>query len=51
MSMYREGYEHYLEKCEQFGIEPVNFHFYVMQLSQEQLVSFAEQARTVRAGN
>lgn len=50
MTMFREGYEHYAEKCEQFGIEPVNYYFYMLQLSEEQLISFAEQARTGRVG-
>ena len=44
MSMYRKGYEMYVMKCEQFGVEPVNFHLYVNQLSKEQLTAYNEQA-------
>ncbi|WP_431030389.1 transcriptional regulator [Lysinibacillus sp. LZ02] len=45
MTMYQEGYQIYREKCEQFGLEPVNFRYYVIQLSQEQLDAYNEQAR------
>ncbi|TSI09732.1 MULTISPECIES: transcriptional regulator [Lysinibacillus] len=48
MSMYREGYEYYLTKCEDFGLEPINFYYYVQQLSQEQLDQFNEQAREMK---
>ena len=48
MTMYRQGYEVYVEKCEQFGLEPVNFRMYVMQLSTDQLHAFNEQARTFK---
>ncbi|MEO4055169.1 transcriptional regulator [Solibacillus sp. CAU 1738] len=51
MSMYREGYECYLEKCELFGLEPVNFRYYVIQLSPEQLTAFNEQARSKKGLN
>lgn len=44
MGMYRDGYEVYVAKCEQFGLEPINFRYYVMQLSQEQLSAYNEQA-------
>lgn len=49
--MYREGYEVYLSKCEQFGLEPINFRYYVIQLSQEQLNAYNEQAYTMKGGN
>lgn len=44
MGMYKEGYQVYVEKCTQFGLEPINFRYYVMQLSQEQLSAYNEQA-------
>ena len=44
MSTYRQGYEVYLKKCEQFGLEPVNFHYYVIQLSQDQLDAYNAHA-------
>ena len=50
MTMYQEGYEVYVKKCEQFGLKPVNFRLYVMQLSREQLFAFNEQARSMNEG-
>ena len=41
---YRDGFDFYLEKCEQFGLEPINFYYYVNQLSQEQLEYYNEAA-------
>ncbi|MEG0386453.1 MAG: transcriptional regulator [Solibacillus sp.] len=40
MTIYRQGYEVYVKKCEQFGLEPINFRYYVMQLSPKQLTEF-----------
>lgn len=40
MAMYQQGYEVYVKKCEQFGLDPVNFRYYVMQLSAEQLHAY-----------
>lgn len=40
MAMYQQGYEVYVKKCEQFGLDPVNFRYYVMQLSAEQLYAY-----------
>lgn len=51
MSIYREGYEIYLKKCEQFGLEPINFRYYVIQLSQEQLNAYNEQARNSKGSH
>lgn len=51
MTIYQEGYEVYRERCEQFGLEPINFRYYVMQLSHEQLNAFNEQARTKNGSN
>lgn len=48
MTMYQEGYKMYLEKCEQYGLEPVNFRYYVMQLSQDQLNAYNEKAQQSR---
>lgn len=44
MSMYQEGYEYYVSKCEFFGLEPISFRYYLIQLSQEQLDAYNEQA-------
>ena len=51
MTIYEEGYEMYRQKCEQFGMEPVSFRHYVQQLSQEQLIGFNEQARSMKGMN
>lgn len=51
MTMYQEGYKMYLEKCEQFGLEPINFRYYVIQLSREQLNAYNEQAKIMEGCN
>lgn len=45
MTAYRHGYEVYVKKCEQFGLDPVNFRYYVIKLSPQQLNAFNEQAQ------
>lgn len=50
MTIYQEGYEVYVKKCEQFGLQPVNFRLFVMQLSKEQLFAYNEQARSMNKG-
>lgn len=40
MTIFQEGYKIYVQKCEQFGIEPVNFRYYILQLSPEQLQAY-----------
>lgn len=40
MTMFQQGYEVYVKKCKQFGLDPVNFRYYVMQLSSEQLQAY-----------
>ena len=44
MNYYRQGYKVYLKKCEQFGLEPINYHYYVLQLSEDQLFEYNEHA-------
>lgn len=44
MTMYRQGYEVYKKKCEQFGLDPVNFRYYVIQLSKAQLDAYNDFA-------
>ncbi|MFP3919994.1 transcriptional regulator [Lysinibacillus telephonicus] len=48
MSMYQEGYEYYVSKCEDFGLQPINFYYYVQLLSQEQLDAFNQQAKELQ---
>lgn len=45
MSKYREGYEFYCEMCERYGLEPISFRYYIIQLSQEQLSAYNMQAK------
>lgn len=40
MTNFQQGYEVYVKKCEQFGLEPVNFRYYILQLSPEQLETY-----------
>ena len=40
MNNQLEGYTRYLEKCAQYGLEPVTFRHFVMQLTSEQLQAF-----------
>lgn len=51
MSMYQEGYKVYRKKCEQFGLDPINFRYYVIQLSIEQLNAYNEQACLTKGSN
>ncbi|MFJ7737448.1 transcriptional regulator [Lysinibacillus sp. NPDC097287] len=44
MADYREGYEFYRKMCEKHGLEPINFNYYLLNLSQEQLDAYNEQA-------
>lgn len=48
MSMYHEGYDYYVTKCMDFGLEPVNFYYFVHQLSEEQFKAFNEQAAQMK---
>lgn len=45
MSVYEAGYNYYVSKCRDFGLEPIQFHVFIMNLSEEQLQAFNEQAR------
>lgn len=44
MTTFEQGFELYVEKCEQFGLQPVNFRYYVNQLSHEQLLAYNQYA-------
>lgn len=45
MTDYREGYEYYRQACEKHGLEPINFHYYILNLSQEQLDAYNHYAK------
>lgn len=40
------GYECYLKKCEQYGLEPINYQTFISNLTDEQLVLLTENADT-----
>lgn len=40
MTIFTQGFELYVEKCKQFGLQPVNFRYYVNQLSHDQLLAY-----------
>ncbi|RUL53934.1 MULTISPECIES: transcriptional regulator [Lysinibacillus] len=48
MGDYRIGYEYYKQACQQHGLEPINFHYYILNLSQEQLDAYNERAEQKR---
>lgn len=48
MTDYRIGYEYYKQVCQQYGLEPVNFHYFILNLSQEQLDAYNERAKEKR---
>lgn len=45
MNDYRTAYEHYKKACEMHGLEPINFHYFVLNLSQEQLSAYTKSAQ------
>jgi len=44
MINYLLTYEYYLKKCEQYGLEPLNYRSFTSNLTDEQLIGFAENA-------
>ncbi len=49
MRDYREGYETYKKACEKYELEPINFHYYILNLSYEQLHAYNESAERKRS--
>lgn len=41
---YEIGYSYYKEVCQQYGLEPINFAFYLLSLSKQQLDAYNERA-------
>lgn len=41
METSNKAYEKYLETCERYGVESVNFHFFINHLTEEQLIEFS----------
>ncbi|MFC7687126.1 transcriptional regulator [Ureibacillus sp. GCM10028918] len=48
MSVYRDGYDYYKQACQQYGLEPINFAYFLLSLSKEQLDAFNESAEVKR---
>ena len=44
MNDYRLGYDYYKEACMQYGLEPINFHYFILKLSEEQLEQYYASA-------
>lgn len=44
MQDYRNGYNYYKKACETHGLKPINFHYYMMTLSEEQLAAYNKSA-------
>lgn len=44
MNDYRLGYEYYKEACAKHGLQPINFHYFILNLSEEQLEQFNANA-------
>ena len=51
MNDYRNGYEYYKQVSQQFGVEPMNFHYYVMNLTEDQLDAYNARAEQKRGLN
>lgn len=45
---YHSSYEYYKHSCQQHGLELINFHFYILNLSQQQLDTYNERAEQKR---
>ncbi len=44
MADYRIGYDFYKRACQKIDIDPINFHYFILNLSQEQLDAYNERA-------
>lgn len=44
MANYKDGYDYYVFKCEEFGVEPINYYYYILNLSQQQLDAYNKRA-------
>lgn len=44
MNDYQQGYEYYKNACKKHGLKPINFHYFLLKLSQEQLDLYNQNA-------
>ena len=42
---YNIGYDYYKQACQQYGMEPINFSYFLLSLSKEQLDAYNERAQ------
>ncbi len=42
MEMYRRAYQCYTIACENYGMEVMNFHYFVTHLTEEQLTEYSK---------
>ena len=47
MKLHTKGSSPYRQICNSLELEPINFHYYILNLSQEQLETYNEQAKLV----
>ena len=45
MNDYRQAYEYYKQACEQHELDAINFHYFILNLSLEQLDTFDKMAQ------
>lgn len=44
MNNYRLGYDYYKKACIKYGLQPINFHYFILNLSDEQLEQYNANA-------
>lgn len=42
MEMYRKAYQCYTIACENYGLEVMNFHYFITHLTEEQLTEYSK---------
>ena len=42
---YYIGYDYYKKACQEYGLKPINFAFYILSLSKDQLDIYNERAK------
>lgn len=43
MQDYQHAYERYTTACARYSIEPINFHYFLLQLSADQMHAYLAQ--------
>lgn len=43
MNDYQSAYERYTAACKRYGIEPINYNYFLLQLSVEQMHAYLAQ--------